>query len=102
LFYQPAIAGNNPLRGVNDEDIGPRFPAVSDAYDEQLQSIVIKCARDISIGRLIRQDGTYCYVSGPAYESRAESRFLRSIGGDAVGMSTGMDAAYSSATATDH
>ena len=42
----------------------------------------------LSLSRILRQDGTYCFVSGPAYESRAESRFLRSIGGDAVGMST--------------
>ena len=87
-FGMPAIAGNHPLRGINDDDIGPRFPAVSDAYDETLQKIVATCARELGIGRVLRQDGTYCFVSGPAYESRAESKFLRSIGGDAVGMST--------------
>ena len=87
-FGMPAIAGNHPLRGINDEEVGPRFPAVSDAYDEGLQRVVATCARELNISRVLRQDGTYCFVSGPAYESRAESRFLRSIGGDSVGMST--------------
>lgn len=87
-FGMPAIAGNHPLRGINDDEVGPRFPAVSDAYDEGLQKIVAACARELSLGRILRQDGTYCFVSGPAYESRSESRFLRSIGGDSVGMST--------------
>jgi hypothetical protein len=87
-FGMPAIAGNHPLRGINDDEVGPRFPAVSDAYDEGLQRVIATCARELNIGRVLRQDGTYCFVSGPAYESRAESRFLRSIGGDSVGMST--------------
>ena len=87
-FGTPLIAGNHPLRGINDDLLGPRFPSVSDAYDTRLQSIIVKCARDIGISDYIRENGTYCYVSGPAYESRAESKFLRSIGGDCVGMST--------------
>lgn len=43
------IAGNHPLRGLNDDDIGPRFPAVSDAYDGELQEIVVKCAKELGI-----------------------------------------------------
>ena len=43
------IAGNHPLRGVNDDDIGPRFPAVSDAYDGELQDIVVKCGEELGL-----------------------------------------------------
>jgi purine nucleoside phosphorylase len=43
------IAGNHPLRGLNDDDIGPRFPAVSDAYDGELQEIVVKSAKELGI-----------------------------------------------------
>ena len=87
-FGMPLVAGNHPLRGVNDDFMGPRFPAVSDAYDEELQKISLVCAKELNLSGVVRPDGTYCFVSGPAYESRAESRFLRSIGGDCVGMST--------------
>ena len=87
-FGLPCIAGNTPLRGSNDDSLGPRFPAISNAYDEELQSIMLACADTLSILNVMRPGGTYCYVSGPAYESRAECRFLRSIGGDSVGMST--------------
>jgi purine-nucleoside phosphorylase len=87
-FGMPLVAGNHPLRGLNDDSMGPRFPAVSDAYDDELQRIVLQCAEELKLTNVVRPDGTYCYVSGPAYESRAESRFLLSIGGDSVGMST--------------
>lgn len=88
-FGLPLIAGNHPLRGSNDDALGPRFPAVSDAYDEVLQTLIMKCAAKLDLTKFLRPDATYCFVSGPAYESRAECRFLRnSIGGDTVGMST--------------
>lgn len=88
-FGLPCIAGNTPLRGINDETLGPRFPAVSDAFDEKLQDFVIECSKKLGIEKLIRKDGTYCFVAGPQYESKAESRFLRNaVNGDAVGMST--------------
>lgn len=87
-FGLPIVAGNTPLRGINDDQLGPRFPSVSDAYDERLQDIVVKSATKLNLNDIIRLNGTYCYVSGPAYESRTECRFLRSIGGDSVGMST--------------
>mmetsp|Transcript_7719 Transcript_7719/g.7812 ORF Transcript_7719/g.7812 Transcript_7719/m.7812 type:complete len:286 (+) Transcript_7719:99-956(+) len=87
-FGMPGIAGNTPLRGINDEKLGPRFPAVSDAYPAELQRILVNCGKELGLQDIIREDGCYCFVSGPAYESRAESRFLRSIGGDSVGMST--------------
>jgi len=88
-FGLPCVAGNTPLRGINDDTLGPRFPSVSDAFDEKLQDFVIECAQKLHIEHLIRKDGTYCFVSGPQYESKAESRFLRdAVKGDAVGMST--------------
>ena len=74
--------------GPNNDALGPRFPATSDTYCEDLQDMVLKCANDLSLGKYMRRDATYCFVSGPSYESRAECRFLRSIGGDSVGMST--------------
>ena len=61
---------------------------MSDAYDPELQDIVDQTAKKLSIQEKIRKNGTYCFVSGPTYESRAECKFLRSIGGDSVGMST--------------
>jgi hypothetical protein len=50
--------------------------------------MVIKCAGELKLGKYMRRDATYCFVSGPSYESRAECRFLRGVGGDSVGMST--------------
>jgi hypothetical protein len=73
---------------VNDDALGPRFPSVSDAYDEVLQDMVLAAAKELDLSYKVRPDGTYCFVSGPCYESKSESRFLRSIGGDTVGMST--------------
>lgn len=88
-FGLPCVAGNTPLRGINEDTLGPRFPAVSDAFDEKLQDFVIECAKKHKIENLIRKNGTYCFVAGPQYESKAESRFLRdAVKGDAVGMST--------------
>ncbi len=87
-FGFPCMAGNGPLIGPNDDKIGSRFTSTSDAFDEVLQDIVLKVASDLGYLDSIRPDGTYCFVSGPGYESKAESRFLRSIGGDSVGMST--------------
>jgi purine-nucleoside phosphorylase len=87
-FGLPAIAGNHPLRGHNDNNIGPRFPSVSDAYDEELQELVLRASETLNLRDVVKPNGTYCYVSGPMYESRTESRWLRSLGGDSVGMST--------------
>lgn len=85
---QPIISGNSPLVGPNNDSLGPRFPATSDTYCEDLQQFVLECAKDLKLDKYMRRDATYCFVSGPSYESRAECRFLRSIGGDSVGMST--------------
>jgi purine-nucleoside phosphorylase len=83
----PGLAGMHPLKGANDERFGPRFTALSDAYDHDLRAAFFKAADKLGIRRPIHE-GTYVFVSGPTYETRAEVRFLRVIGGDAVGMST--------------
>jgi purine-nucleoside phosphorylase len=85
----PQLAGKNPLIGPNDDDLGPRFPPTSNAYSEPLRMAVAKAANDLNYQDFVRCEGScYCFVSGPMYESRAECRFLRSLGGDMVGMST--------------
>ena len=84
----PMLAGNNPLIGPNDAELGPRFPPMSNAYDEELQSLVMVSAKRLGLEHKVKHNGVYCFVSGPMYESKAECRFLRRIGGDAVGMST--------------
>lgn len=79
------MAGNNPLRGPNDERIGPRFPDMTEAYDRRLRELAQETA--VSLGFSLRE-GVYVYLAGPTFETPAELRFLRAIGADAVGMST--------------
>lgn len=81
----PGMAGNNPLRGPNDDSIGPRFPDMSAAYDADLRALAHRVAGDAGFSL---HEGVYAYVSGPSYETPAELRFLQIAGGDAVGMST--------------
>lgn len=83
----PQLAGKNPLVGPNDDELGPRFPPTSNAYPDQLRHIAVDAAKNLSLD-FVHAHGTYCFVSGPMYESKAECRFLRSLGGDSVGMST--------------
>ena len=79
------LQGANPLIGPNDDAWGPRFPDMSAPYDEVLR----KLAEDAALERAIKlQQGVYVAVEGPNLETRAEYRFLRTIGADAVGMST--------------
>jgi purine-nucleoside phosphorylase len=77
--------GANPLIGPNDESIGPRFPDMTHAYDPELQALALKLAGRLDVP--LRQ-GVYVALAGPNYETKAERRYLRVIGGDAVGMST--------------
>jgi len=80
-----ALVGHNPLWGPNDETLGPRFPAMSKAYDPALRRLAVEVAA--GQGLPLRQ-GVYCGLAGPAFETPAEVRFLRLIGADACGMST--------------
>ncbi len=81
----PAMAGFNPLAGMNDERFGVRFPDMSQSYDRAYAEKV----REIATRKNIPlQSGTYVWLSGPTYETPAEIRCLHSIGADAVGMST--------------
>lgn len=83
----PGLAGLHPLKGPNDDRLGTRFLPLTDAYDIELRHLVFQAAQELGITRGIHE-GTYCLVSGPTFESRAESRFLIAAGADAVGMST--------------
>jgi purine-nucleoside phosphorylase len=79
------LMGANPLVGPNNDALGPRFPDLSRPYDPEL----IERALAIAVREnIVAHRGVYVAVSGPNYETRAEYRFLRMIGGDVVGMST--------------
>ena len=79
------LMGVNPLRGPNIEDLGVRFPDMSDAYSEELRGIAHEVAGQIG---LEVKEGVYLALSGPTYETPAEIRAFRILGADAVGMST--------------
>lgn len=79
------FTGDNPLIGPNDDELGPRFPDLSRAYDPELIALAEQKARDLGI-RV--QKGVYAGISGPNYLPPAELVMLRRLGGDAVGMST--------------
>lgn len=82
----PTLSALNPLVGPSF-GLGSRFNPMSDAYDPLFRVQMFKAAKQLGISNRV-QSGTYVCVTGPSYESRAESRFLRQIGADAVGMST--------------
>jgi purine-nucleoside phosphorylase len=77
--------GDNPLIGPNNPDMGVRFPDMSTAYSDRLQTLTKSVASDLGVKM---QEGVYVANSGPSYETPAEVRMLRILGGDAVGMST--------------
>lgn len=79
------LLGDNPLIGHNVDELGPRFPDMSEPYDRDLQMLALDVATELGI-RLHR--GVYVAVPGPNLETRAEYRMLRMIGADVVGMST--------------
>jgi purine-nucleoside phosphorylase len=79
------MAGANPLMGPNIDELGPRFPDMSRAYDLELMSLARKVAGE---NKILLHEGVYCALSGPSFESPADLRFLHMIGADAVGMST--------------
>ncbi len=79
------MTGANPLMGPNIDELGPRFPDMSQAYDLQLMALARKAASENGI---TLREGVYCGLSGPSFEGPADLRFLRMAGTDAVGMST--------------
>ncbi|MGT2932822.1 purine-nucleoside phosphorylase [Streptococcus catagoni] len=79
------MTGNNPLIGENLEEFGPRFPDMSDAYTTSYRQIANKVAQELGIKL---EGGVYIGVTGPTYETPAEIRAFKTLGADAVGMST--------------
>ncbi len=79
------LMGDNPLIGINDDRLGPRFPDMCEPYTQELIERALRIARANDI---VAHKGVFSAVSGPNLETRAEYRFLRTIGADVVGMST--------------
>jgi len=79
------LLGDNPLTGINDDSLGPRFPDMSAPYDLSLIDEALQITRHKNF---VAHRGVYAAVTGPNYETRAEYRYLRRIGADVVGMST--------------
>ncbi|HNT25794.1 MAG TPA: purine-nucleoside phosphorylase [Anaerolineales bacterium] len=79
------MSGLNPLRGPNLDELGPRFPDMSQPYDRTLNQLARKVAEAENV---LLREGVYISLAGPSFESPADLRYLRMIGADAVGMST--------------
>ena len=79
------LSGSNPLRGDNEDSYGPRFPDMSEVYSRRLRERLLSAVGNAGISL---KQGVYVMNSGPSYETPAEIRMLRLLGGDAVGMST--------------
>jgi purine-nucleoside phosphorylase len=79
------LLGSSPLRGPNDDKLGPRFPDMTEAYDKKLRALAAAAGRDVG---LTLREGIYAACPGPQYETPAEVRMLRGLGADLVGMST--------------
>ena len=79
------MSGFNPLIGPNDDDFGPRFPDVTYAYDPELREKLLQCAEKEGVNM---SSGVYVMASGPNFETPAEIRMFRTVGGNAIGMST--------------
>jgi len=83
------LTGQNPLRGPNDDSLGPRFPDLSFLYDVKLRDLVKRAALKVKVPL---KEGVYVATHGPSFETPAEIRMYRLIGGDVVGMSTAPEA----------
>jgi xanthosine phosphorylase len=79
------LLGSNPLTGPNDDAVGPRFPSLRDAYDPALRDALRRAASALQIELA---EGVYLATAGPSFETPAEIRAFRTLGADAVGMST--------------
>jgi purine-nucleoside phosphorylase len=84
-IFLPGMAGQHPLIGPNDDTLGPRFPAMVGAFENELVDLARSAATELGIPL---REGVYCMLAGPSFESAAELRMLRGLGADAVGMST--------------
>ncbi|KAI9722124.1 MAG: hypothetical protein M1828_004938 [Chrysothrix sp. TS-e1954] len=86
----PGLVGSHPLVGPNVEEFGVRFPPLSDAYSLALRRRAHRAWTDLGLASVKGplKEGVYAFVAGPSYETRAESRMLRLLGADLVGMST--------------
>ncbi|NOY22963.1 MAG: purine-nucleoside phosphorylase [Acidobacteria bacterium] len=79
------LMGTNPLIGKNRDEMGPRFPDMTHAYDPEFSQLLTECGRDAGVEM---KKGVYAALTGPSYETPAEIRMLRTMGADAIGMST--------------
>ncbi len=79
------LMGTNPLIGKNREDLGPRFPDMTNAYDPEFSELLLRSGSDAGVAM---REGVYAALTGPSYETPSEIRMLRTLGADAVGMST--------------
>lgn len=86
---QIAVGVPNPLIGPNLEELGDRFPDMSEVYSKRIREVIRKSAEECGINL---QEGVYVQLTGPSYETPAEVRMCRIWGGDAVGMSTACEA----------
>ena len=86
---QIAVGVPNPLLGPNLEELGDRFPDMSEVYSKRIREVIRKSAGECGINL---QEGVYVQLTGPSYETPAEVRMCRIWGGDAVGMSTACEA----------
>lgn len=86
---QIAVGVPNPLVGPNLEELGDRFPDMSEVYSKRIREVIRKSAEECGISL---QEGVYVQLTGPSYETPAEVRMCRIWGGDAVGMSTACEA----------
>lgn len=83
------LFGTNPLVGANEERLGPRFPDMTRLYDPELRKILLKQAKKLKVKLT---EGVYVGLHGPSFETPAEIKFFKTIGGDVVGMSTAPEA----------
>jgi purine-nucleoside phosphorylase len=83
------LTGRSPLMGANEDTLGPRFPDLVDAWSPRLRKLMRRAASDTGVEM---EEGIYAGLTGPTYETPAEVRMLRTLGSDAVGMSTVLEA----------